>query len=350
MKRNPKRIEDAMKSNQYIVRDNIFFVDYKGKLGQVVADCDKGWICWVKGDIVYFKKFKYTVERKYLLSGGGNVSIFTSDSRKMKMVEIEVSSPEYKILPGETKMFKEVWKLYRNEKKLNSIEEVVRFIRTESNIGEAYLINGMYHEFFRMPEILKQLGIQDVTKFYCRKQYTASALSLTPSFPYSLSALKKTKYIFLNNAILTLWDRTLVQKFVEQGGTLIVFGGYYSFGKGEIKGTVFENLYPVKVMDCFDIIKTGKSEYLVPNRSFSYLRPFRWKDNPVCLYRHNVLVKNKASILVRSGEKPFLVSWKIGKGRVIVCLGTPLGEPQKGQLPFWEWRDWPAMMAAILKH
>ena len=55
-------------------------------------------------------------------------------------------------------------------------------------------------------------------------------------------------------------------------------------------------------------------------------------------------------MLVAAGNVPLVVEGPVGKGRVVVFLNAVLGEKTSGVagVPFWQWKDWPALMANIL--
>ena len=61
-------------------------------------------------------------------------------------------------------------------------------------------------------------------------------------------------------------------------------------------------------------------------------------------------MKPEAQVLVAAGDVPLVVEGPAGKGRVVVFLNAVLGEKSPGAagVPFWQWKDWPALMAAVL--
>ena len=60
-------------------------------------------------------------------------------------------------------------------------------------------------------------------------------------------------------------------------------------------------------------------------------------------------VKDGADVLLSSGEAPVLVSWRIGKGRVIAITGTALGNAPPESLLFTDTPEWAALVAGILE-
>jgi hypothetical protein len=65
------------------------------------------------------------------------------------------------------------------------------------------------------------------------------------------------------------------------------------------------------------------------------------------LYYHPSELKPGAMALMNAGDKPVLAVWKYGKGRVATLALSAQGEPEPGELPFWEWSDMPRLVAAV---
>jgi len=55
-------------------------------------------------------------------------------------------------------------------------------------------------------------------------------------------------------------------------------------------------------------------------------------------------------VLVSSGKIPLIVQRKAGQGRIVVLLTSVFGDnnPQFDGIPFWEWSDWPKLMAKVM--
>ena len=73
-------------------------------------------------------------------------------------------------------------------------------------------------------------------------------------------------------------------------------------------------------------------------------------SQPYTLYYHSASVDPGAEVLVAAGNVPLVVERRVGEGRVVVFLCAVLGDriPGAAGLPFWEWQDWPNLMAAVL--
>ena len=128
-----------------------------------------------------------------------------------------------------------------------------------------------------------------------------------------------------------------LRRYVEHGGTLIVLGGFYAYGHGSYQGSFLEELLPVSVTRPFDLQPV----------SSALSRATWWFPARLggCAWVHDVTVKEQAEVLWRVDGKPGVVTWKIGKGKVIAVTATVLGSPKN---PFWESPAWRVELAKLL--
>lgn len=134
---NSKRwrdLKEILGSGQITVRDGIFIVDYKGLDCQIVSDCEAGWLAWVRGTLMYVKRFGVAADATYPWEGGGNLSVYMSSAAK-GMVELEPASPLYDLKPGETRSFTETWEVRRISAELRSAADVAEFARKAFRSG-----------------------------------------------------------------------------------------------------------------------------------------------------------------------------------------------------------------------
>ena len=143
----------------------------------------------------------------------------------------------------------------------------------------------------------------------------------------------------------------LVQ-YVKAGGAALFTGGEYAFGKGGYLHTVLDRqLLPVQ---CVEMVDTRTSETplaIEPGPDFADLhvsadfgvKPSFWVWNQVA-------VKNEPGVKVflKSGNRPVLVGWTLGEGRVACLLVDHRGKSQPGATAFFDWADWPRLVRAVL--
>jgi uncharacterized membrane protein len=168
-------------------------------------------------------------------------------------------------------------------------------------------------------------------------------------FPKDASALSKYSMVLLsdiNPRAVGFIGRSLLPEWVEQGGILIVTGGPYAFGKGQTRGTVFEDLYPVQVRpdDLTEggLFQAGKA--LPPT-----CPPYRGQAGSALI--HQTTARPGARVVLQCKGCPLLAYQKVGLGTVVVFTGTALETDQKVR-PFWSepaWGQWSAQfLRAIL--
>jgi len=126
-----------------------------------------------------------------------------------------------------------------------------------------------------------------------------------------------------------------LKRFVEEGGGLIVFGGFYGFGHGGMAGSLLESILPVKVDNVFDRKWISAEGEPVKDVWFGMIPGFRSLGN--CAWIHEVSLKDGAKVEMKAGDRPMVVTGSHGKGRVVVVLGTVMGTPKT---PFWQSPAW----------
>jgi uncharacterized membrane protein len=159
-------------------------------------------------------------------------------------------------------------------------------------------------------------------------------------FPKDAAELSKYSLVLLsdvNPRALGFLSRGLLQDWVEQGGTLLVTGGPCAFGKGQTRGTVLEDLYPVQVRPD-DLVEGGPFQ---PGGSLpATCPPYRGEAGSPLM--HLTTAKPDAQVVLRCKEHPLLAYRKVGRGTVVVFTGTGLETDQKVR-PFWSepaWGQW----------
>jgi uncharacterized membrane protein len=157
-------------------------------------------------------------------------------------------------------------------------------------------------------------------------------------FPKDANALSKYALVILSNVnlrALGFQARSRLQHWVEQGGTLIVTGGPSAFGKGQTRGTMLANIYPVEVQPD-DLVDGGSFE---PSSDAlpTGCPPFEGKAGS-CLI-HQTTAKPGAQVVLRCQGHPLLAYQTVGLGKVVVFTGTAL-ENDLQVRPYWSEPDW----------
>jgi uncharacterized membrane protein len=168
------------------------------------------------------------------------------------------------------------------------------------------------------------------------------------NLPKDINELSKYSLILLsdvNPRALGYVFRSQLKSWVEQGGTLLVTGGPYAFGKGQIKGTLLEDLYPVQVRPD-DVIAGGPFQ---PGKAVPKgCPPYRGDTGSYLI--HQTTAKPGAQVVLQCEGNPLLAYHKVGKGTVVVFTGTGLETEQKLR-PFWSepsWAEWSAQFLSAI--
>jgi uncharacterized membrane protein len=169
-------------------------------------------------------------------------------------------------------------------------------------------------------------------------------------FPQDANSLSKFSGVLLsdvNPRALGFVGRGLLKDWVERGGTLIVTGGPCAFGKGQTKGTVLEDLYPVQVRPD-DLADGGPFQ---PGGALPATCP-PYRGGAGCFLIHQSESKPGAQVALRCNGSPLLAYQKVGSGTVVVFTGTALETDRKVR-PFWSeeaWGQWSGeFLRAILR-
>ena len=142
--------------------------------------------------------------------------------------------------------------------------------------------------------------------------------------------------------------RQLVAEFVKAGGRLVLLGGVHGYGKSHVHvSPLLADLLPVATTGLWDLRQAPPGGWVVKSTSDRF-KHLNWDAVPRVYYHHHVTLKDGAEVWLKGAatvdgkavEIPLLVARPFGKGWVVAFLGTPLGDPQSGQTPIWNWDDW----------
>ena len=140
--------------------------------------------------------------------------------------------------------------------------------------------------------------------------------------------------------------------YVKAGGGALFTGGEYAFGKGRYAHTVLEReLLPLICVQQLDNRYTAAPHAFEAGPDFKELeveadfdaRPAFWSWNQAAL-KEDAGIK----IFLRSGNRPILVGWQLGKGRVACLLAMHRGQTIEQRTAFFDWKDWPRVVEAVL--
>jgi uncharacterized membrane protein len=131
-----------------------------------------------------------------------------------------------------------------------------------------------------------------------------------------------------------------ISQYVKVGGALLVCGGLQSLGKSRWDEGALAEVLPIETAGPFDLTRLAGFQPVEGGDGAT--GTVEWVQNVKA-------VKPGARTLLTVGGRPLLVEGAYGKGKVLLWLGTPLGEPPAGTEPYWVNANWKTFMAKAIK-
>jgi uncharacterized membrane protein len=132
---------------------------------------------------------------------------------------------------------------------------------------------------------------------------------------------------------------TLLRDWVNQGGGLIMVGGYLTFqgieGKGRYAGSAVEQALPVTMLPVDDRVEAPEGiapRLTAPDHPLARGLDREW---PVILGYNRLTARPEAAVVATAGDDPLLAGWEYGQGRA-VAFASDCG-PHWAPPAFVEW-------------
>ena len=203
-------------------------------------------------------------------------------------------------------------------------------------VPRALFVEGIWAEHFRAVEALDKAGL-------CQDSDLGSFGAARGR--YSIVVLANVSTVKLPAACMDAF-----RDFVRNGGGLVVLGGLSAYGNAQYAGTPLEEMLPVSLagsyIDHFPTAPGGA--LLAPAKSSDWTWPPERGEKPLAYYFHALAPKDGAKVQVVAGSAPAFVTGSFGRGRVVACALTVNGDPRGGALGFWDWKEWPALLAQAM--
>lgn len=183
-------------------------------------------------------------------------------------------------------------------------------------------------------------------------------------FPNDLEALEKYDSIVISdigsNSFLlqnkTFYDGEvlpdsldLIRQYVENGGGLLMIGGYLSFmgieGKANYKNTILADVLPITMLDRDDRVETPEGVH--PKTVADHQITKGLKTWPTFLGYNRFIAKKDADTLVTVGDDPFLVIGEYKKGSTAAFASDCA--PHWGTNAFMDWEHYFPLWINILE-
>ena len=205
----------------------------------------------------------------------------------------------------------------------------------------------LYRAFAR----LDRMQVREA-RFVC--PFSGKSHSLTNNLaPHELGTQDLLIYVEVPHSAIGVRQCYAMVQYVKAGGAVLFSGGEYAFGKGRYAHTILDReLLPVVSVEPRDNRYSEEPLFIQPGKDFGELKvrvdfsepPAFWCWNQVAL-RPGADV----NVFLRAGNRPILVGWHLGKGRVACLLAMHRGKSEGGVTAFFDWADWPLLTEALLR-
>ncbi|MHB9131701.1 MAG: hypothetical protein ACYDBB_11510 [Armatimonadota bacterium] len=176
-------------------------------------------------------------------------------------------------------------------------------------------------------------------------------VGLKGAFPRKWEDLYKYKAVVLNNVsaqVVSVVGTVMLKQYMEDGGTVIFLGDTHGLSGGKWDESLLAPLFPVDLSKTTTATYSPKPLYLQPRTKG--LKEIDWSAKPYAIYNRTTALRPGATVLLAAGNDPLAVESKVGKGRFVVVLLSIYGEKYSKSpgVPFWEWSNWPMVMAGLV--
>lgn len=216
-----------------------------------------------------------------------------------------------------------------------------------------FTMKGTFSEYLRLEEAFRLAG-QEAPRdgLPTVGVYTYSGYGMGAQisvFPFDYDQLMRYAALVAANVdmdCLGVIGKEMLRDYVLHGGGLLVLGGRGAYAGGGWKKSKLEDLLPfeLKQGEC-DLERTDGATLRL-GEAHAITRGIDLDSAPRVDYLHHIAgLKKGARILLRAGDRPFLVVRETGEGRVACILAAPYG-PVQGQ--YFAWPEWPRLLKNVL--
>ena len=160
-------------------------------------------------------------------------------------------------------------------------------------------------------------------------------------------------YASVPHAAIGVRQSYAMLEFVRKGGAALFCGGEYAFGKGRYAHTVLDRrLLPVRIIRSRDNRCSPDPLRLEPGPDWRELNAeVDFADEPVFWAWNEVALRSDAGVKVflKAGNRPVLVGWELGEGRVACLLAMYRGHSDEDTTAFFDWGEWPHVLRAVTR-
>jgi uncharacterized membrane protein len=211
----------------------------------------------------------------------------------------------------------------------------------------ALLLEGLGFERWGLESVLKRQGLSIRESEFMKRRIATCVRYL----PASLEEAQQFNLIVLGAVdafALSHEGVAILKDYVRSGGSLLVLGGFYSYGGGRFQEFGLDEILPLRVKTTFDLKQPeGKAKW----------DPAVWKSfgggtavpalNGIA-WAHELEAAPDAEVWIRIGQQPLVAASTLGKGRVVAVAATTLGD-ETGAGVFWKRPAWDRTMDKMVQ-
>jgi uncharacterized membrane protein len=189
-------------------------------------------------------------------------------------------------------------------------------------------------------------------------EYQAGGEWRDPSFhPFPIALREIFKYdavVLAEGDAMALGDfgSDMLKAYCEQGGRLLLLGGYRSFGKGRMTESPLAEWIPVIAEGPWELRRTDQPVAAPGKDAPEWVKGLPWRENPRVFWAHALKAAPGAEVWLTVDNRPLLLSKPVGRGRVTAFTGTCLGTDEEfkreGGVPIWQWSGYAELMRCLL--
>ena len=231
--------------------------------------------------------------------------------------------------------------------------------------GEAPLtvhcVHGLYHRMYRVEEAIALLGGAIASESWHWDGTGSGWLSPSAESEGGLAWYDGTPEWLASQRIVIAANipakafgkgQQALADYVLNGGALLLLGGNCMATK-QYMNSPLKDILPMEFKGegrwAADLASDPAGLVLAPGPDApAEFAALKWDAGPRVFWYHDGTPRDGSQVLLAAGGKPLLVSRAAGKGRVALFAGTLLGMQGERQTAFWQWQQWPEVLAAVM--
>jgi uncharacterized membrane protein len=175
-------------------------------------------------------------------------------------------------------------------------------------------------------------------------------------FPYDYERLFNYRVVIFANCETTLPRRvgsSIMANYLKRGGGLVLTGGDSAFRvEWRDPAHEFDSYVPVKPNGAS--IRRGVLRLNSPVAEHPIFKGVDLSNLPYTYYYHDLELKPDlpSKVLMKVGDKPFIVELTRGEQRTMAVLCMPFGDPDNhpNEPPYWAWSEWQKLFANVVRY